>query len=141
QHAGELHVVEVDQSAQDGWALEGDFQFAAGPDQWVRLEDYTGEDLSTNTQIVFDAVKLTRLDPVVEPDAGAPDGGARLDAGDATGLDASQSDAGEDPDPRSAGGCSCKAGDSSEGGPVGLLFGLILVTLMARRRRRDHPVR
>ena len=58
RHAGTVDRVTVDQAAVDGWTRLGDFDFAAGGDQWVRLPDNTGEPLSGQTQLVFDALRL-----------------------------------------------------------------------------------
>lgn len=134
RHEGTVDAVVVDQTAVDGWNLVGDFQFAAGGDQWVRLEDFTGEPNATDTQIVFDAIQVTRLDPPVYPDGGV---GPGPDAGDATGLDGGVGpDADTDPDPRSTGGCSC---DATGGGPAGAglpaVFSLMLLGLLLVRRR------
>ena len=52
----------IDQSASDGWQSLGEFQFADGGHQWVHLADNTGEPVAGNVQIVFDAVRVTRLD-------------------------------------------------------------------------------
>ncbi len=128
RHDGTVDVVVVDQTTTDGWTDVGDFQFASGDDQWVRLEDYTGEPLADNVQIVFDAVRLTRLDP--GPDAGVQqDAGVSQDAGDATGPDA-----GTDV-PRNGEGCNCRTPGSGGGGTpfAGLL---LLVGLLWRRRNR-----
>jgi hypothetical protein len=71
-HGGDTDTVVVDQTAADGWNEIGEFLFAAGPDQSLYLPDNTGEAVSTQTQIVADAVRLTRIDePVEEEDAEA----------------------------------------------------------------------
>ena len=59
RHDGVVDLVTVDQTAQDGWAVVGDFELAAGDDQWIRVDDNTGETQQTNTQLVFDAVRVT----------------------------------------------------------------------------------
>jgi lysozyme len=60
----------VDQSAVDGWNLVGEFDFVAGGHgQYVRVDDNTGEANTTNTQLVFDALRFTRVDL---PDDGEP---------------------------------------------------------------------
>jgi hypothetical protein len=65
----------VDQSAVDGWNLVGEFDFAAGGMQSIRVDDNTGEPNATETMIVFDALRLT-------PIAGPTDGdGEPGDAG------------------------------------------------------------
>jgi GH25 family lysozyme M1 (1,4-beta-N-acetylmuramidase) len=63
RHDGGSTTVEVDQSAADGWTVVGEFDFAAGADQWVRLEDLTGEPSSSQTRVVVDAIRLTPVPP------------------------------------------------------------------------------
>jgi GH25 family lysozyme M1 (1,4-beta-N-acetylmuramidase) len=61
-HAGGTSDATVDQSANDGWNLVGEFEFAAGGQgQFIRVDDNTGEPNSTNTKIVFDALRFTLL--------------------------------------------------------------------------------
>src|SRR6185503_6761631 len=60
-HAGMVDDVPLDQSSADGFQVLGEFAFDAGAnDQSIRVNDNTGEPNSTNTQLVFDAVRLTR---------------------------------------------------------------------------------
>lgn len=61
QHGDTLSKVTLDQSAVDGWQTLGELDFAAGADQWVRVDDNTGEAATSNTQIVFDALRFTRV--------------------------------------------------------------------------------
>ena len=61
--AGEQHELRLDQTAADGWQTLGELEFASGGDQYVALDDVTGE--TGDEQLVFDAIRLTRLD--VEP--------------------------------------------------------------------------
>ena len=105
------HDFVIDQSATDGWAPLGEVDLAAGPDQFIHLADNTGEPLADKVQLVFDAVRLTRMDNV-------PDGGSGSDGTMDPGADAK------------SGGCN--AGGS--GGAGGLV--LVLGALVARRRRR-----
>ncbi|MBS1120418.1 MAG: Lyzozyme (1,4-beta-N-acetylmuramidase) [Deltaproteobacteria bacterium] len=53
--------VAIDQTAVDGWQSLGEVDFAAGGDQFVHLSDNTGEPLASNTQLVFDSVRVTRV--------------------------------------------------------------------------------
>lgn len=76
RHGGEEGTVVLDQAAADGWRELGEFEFAAGEDQWVRLDDNTGEDISLQRQIVYDGLRLT---PVGGTDADA-DGDTDSDA-------------------------------------------------------------
>ncbi len=101
--------VVLDQTAVDGWQSLGEIDFAAGRDQFVHLGDNTGETLASKTQLVFDSVRLTRID-------GPPVGGE---------------DPGEEPaEPTGDGGCRTSGGSSS------LLLGLALVGLRRRKPRR-----
>lgn len=62
-HGSTTTEVPVDQQAVDGWNLIGELEFAAGgAGQSVRLDDNTGEPVDTQTQLVFDALRVTRLD-------------------------------------------------------------------------------
>jgi lysozyme len=65
--AGGDTSVTIDQSAADGWQSLGDFDLAAGGAQWIHLGDDTGEPSSANAQLVFDAIRLTRLDAPTTP--------------------------------------------------------------------------
>ncbi len=107
QAGGQVHEVAIDQTAEDGWQSLGEYEFAAGPDQFVHLGDNTGEPLAGKTQLVFDAVRLTRVTPM---DPGNPDD--PMQPGD---------------EPGEGGGCD--AGGASGLALAGLLAGL-------RRRRR-----
>ena len=66
--AGASSSVELDQSAVDGWQTLGELDFAAGGDQSIHLGDNTGEPASADVQLVFDAIRLTRLDDPPPPD-------------------------------------------------------------------------
>jgi lysozyme len=61
--SGADQTATVDQTAADGWQPLGDFDLAAGGDQWIHLGDNTGEAIAGNVQLVFDAVRLTPLAP------------------------------------------------------------------------------
>ena len=78
----------IDRSAVDGWQTLGEVTLAAGADQWIHLSDNTGELLAQNVQLVFDAVRVTRVAPSDgdpgEGDEPAKDGGCN--AGGASGL-------------------------------------------------------
>lgn len=68
RHGGaELEVV-IDQTAVDGWQSLGELDFAAGGDQWIHVGDATGEPLAGMVQLVFDAVRVTRIEPEPEPE-------------------------------------------------------------------------
>ncbi len=123
-HAGIDTTVRLDQSAAEGWQTLGDLTFEAGGDQYVRLDDSTGEPYADRVMIAFDALRLTRLD--LPPDAGAmPDGGVASDASIAA------PDAGAEP---MSAGCSCRAAPSAPM-PKGWLALAGLALVVARRRR------
>jgi lysozyme len=87
KHGETVTAAPVDQSAIDGWNLVGELEFAAGGNgQYIRVDDNTGEANSTETKIVFDALRFTLVD-----DEGKPDepGEASPDAGCSTGASSS----------------------------------------------------
>jgi hypothetical protein len=54
-------TVTIDQSASTGWTALGDFQFDYLGGQWVRLHDNTGEPNGDGIQLMFDALRVTRI--------------------------------------------------------------------------------
>ena len=75
-HAGSTTEAIVDQSAVDGWNPIGELDFAAGGAQGIRIDDNTGEASATDTRLVFDAVRLTRIpERDGDDDATTGDGG------------------------------------------------------------------
>lgn len=80
QAAGAMQRFVVDQSAVDGWQRLGDIDFAAHGAQWIHLADNTGEPSTADAQLVFDAVRLTRIadeppQQLPPPDRGTVDAG------------------------------------------------------------------
>ena len=61
-HAGKLDTITVDQTSASGFVSLGDFDFAGSGDEHVLLGDNTGEAGSTNTKLLFDAVRVQSLD-------------------------------------------------------------------------------
>jgi hypothetical protein len=57
-HDGVTDEVKLDQTARNGFRTLGVFHFAAGGDQRVRLNDNTGEAISLQRKIVFDALRV-----------------------------------------------------------------------------------
>jgi len=115
RYAGVEETVVLDQTAADGWREIGEFEFEQGADQWVRLDDNTGEDISLQRQIVYDGLRVT---PV-----GGPDGDTDAD----TDTDADV-DADTDSDEcitirRPADGCAFAPVGPSAGGLLALLVG------------------
>lgn len=58
---GTTHVLSVDQSVGAGWHSLGRFDFAAGGDQHLTIEDNAAGSVPADQHIVFDAVRLTRV--------------------------------------------------------------------------------
>ena len=78
RHGDTASPITIDQSAVDGWNLIGEFDFVAGGhEQSVRVDDNTGEANVTNTKLVFDALRFTRIDAPAgdEPEAPTMSGG------------------------------------------------------------------
>jgi hypothetical protein len=61
-HAGVTDEVVVDQSAASGWVSLGDFDFTGDGDEYIMLADNTGEPGTTDTKLLFDAVRVLALD-------------------------------------------------------------------------------
>jgi len=82
RHAGSQTVLTVNQSSERGWVWLGQFDFAAGGDQWVALEDNTGEPYvdQNGKRLLFDAVRVRR--------AGVPPADVASDTGSDTVVDA-----------------------------------------------------
>ncbi len=141
RHAGTVDVVVVDQTAHDGWQELGTFRFQAGGDQWIRLEDLTGEPNATNTQIVFDAVRLVPATEPTEPTEGADWQPEEVDL-PAGGAGAGTAEAPEERPAGESGLESPPSGGSIVGGcaqaprPLAAWWLLGLVGLLAVRRRR-----
>jgi len=110
--SGATQDVVIDQTAVDGWQSLGEFDFAMGGMQSVHLGDNTGEATSLNIQLVFDAVRLTRVD----------DGG-----GDGSGSGSGSDNGGGDDTGHHGGGCAAGAGAG---------WGLAIALLAVTRRRR-----
>jgi hypothetical protein len=104
---GTSETVTIDQTAVDGYQSLGEFEFAQGGAQFVHVGDNTDE--STRPQLVFDALRLTR----VEDDGGAADDGGNTDDGNGSG-----------------GGCAAGGSGASA------LFAIALLGIRRRRRRR-----
>jgi hypothetical protein len=70
-HRGAALSAVIAQTAVDGWNLIGEFPFAQGANQSIRLNDNTGEPNGGMVKLVADAIRLTRLDgPQPLPDTG-----------------------------------------------------------------------
>ena len=132
RHGGDVTSARIDQSAVDGWNGIGTYFFAAGGDQWVRLDDVTGE--GDAHKIVFDAIRLSPADGTVPPGpdagpAGPGDGGLPPGLrGPVTGRELTGA------------GCGCAVvgggWPSGRGLPLLLAVGVVGVFVTRRRRRR-----
>ena len=78
-HAGASNAttttVTLDQTAQHGWQPLGEHDFAAGGGLSIHLGDNTGEAVTDDAQLVFDAIRFTRIAvpvPPSEPPPSAP---------------------------------------------------------------------
>lgn len=68
-HNNSLNYIVIDQTiaSEDGWHLLGEFDFKQGNfGQKIKLSDNTGESGTTNTQLVFDAVRITKINQQIE---------------------------------------------------------------------------
>jgi hypothetical protein len=148
-HEGGEETVVVDQSSvTDGWLALGDFSFAAGGGQSLRLADNTGEPFSQMVRLAFDAVRIERLDAIPGDDgtsdggavdgtgAGSPDDGATTVLGDGDGTAGSG-----DGSPGSlpglgrdagSGGCACTL--QRRRTPAPLALALVVLAVLGRRR-------
>ena len=109
---GVAQEVVLDQTAVDGWQSLGAFDVTAGGEQRVHLGDNTGEPGAEMVKLVFDGLRITRLD------GGS---GSGSDAGSGSGAEPGA-------EPGEEGGCT------AGGGGAGLV--VALAALRRRRRRR-----
>jgi len=75
-HDGVENSVVVDQEGVNGWVEVGVFAFASDGEQWLRLDDNTGEPFTNlnGTRLAFDAIRVTSTtDPVTPVDNPEPD--------------------------------------------------------------------
>jgi hypothetical protein len=70
-HAGVVDEVIVDQTAAAGWVSLGEYHFAGTGDEYIYLGDNTGEPGSSDTALLFDAVRVLPLDGELPDDAPA----------------------------------------------------------------------
>ncbi len=149
-HAGGEQTVVIDQTAQSGWVSLGEYEFNAASDHGLYLGDNTGESVDSETMIVFDAVRLERLDgaPTPEPGGSSDDGGDSSDGGGGDDVPAGTSGpSGDDetsgggealPGQNAAsddGGCGCRADTGQPRGWAATAFAFVLLAATRRRRR------
>lgn len=149
-HAGTSSLIQVDQSSASGWVDLGEFNFAADGDQWLRLNDNTGESWDLQLRLVADAVRIepTGTGGTTSSTSSSSTGSSSsttdastsaastTTAAEATTADSdvgtgdatsASTDEGDDDK-----GCGCTSGSS----PLSALF---LLPMLAWRRRRNSP--
>jgi Peptidase family M23 len=142
RHEGQETAQTLDMSAAEGWRSLGSFHFGAEGDQFVAVYDNTGEALSDQRMIMFDAVRFTRqYPPEPVPEAGN-DVAVDVDVPD-IGSEEAGEEAGAAPPPRTtftndeAEGCACSAvGARRTNGGVIALASLLAASMLTRKRRR-----
>jgi lysozyme len=123
RHDGMEELVALDQASSSGWASLGTFSFAAGGDQWLRLDDNTGEANDAMIQLVFDAARLTPTEGEGD-DVGAEDEGGTGDGdGDTDGGGQADGEGDES-------GCGCTSATAPRSA------WMLLLVVATRRRRR-----
>jgi MYXO-CTERM domain-containing protein len=81
-HNGATDSITIDQTAVSGFQSLGEYSFAAGGSQRIHVGDNTGEPSSANVQLVFDSLRVTRIndnpgpDPEPDPEPNKDDEGA-----------------------------------------------------------------
>jgi MYXO-CTERM domain-containing protein len=131
-HAEQETTATLNQSAADGWRPLGTFFFGAGGEQQIRLDDVTGEPAGEARRLVFDAIRLTRVDGQGGA-GGASSTGAGASASSSTAAGGGPSNHGDDNSP-SGGGCGCRVGARPRSPSAWLLLAGLLV-ISSRRRR------
>ncbi len=141
---GQEFDVPIDQSTASGWTDLGTFDFSAGGDQWIRLDDNTGEPNAQTIRVVFDAFEVAPegggtsgggTSGGTTTGGGGTSGGTDGSAGGATGESGDgapglPSDYGSDD-----GGCGCRTRPSARPAP----WLLVVAAGALRRRRRQTP--
>jgi hypothetical protein len=62
EHVGGITSIVVDQSSVRGFVSLGEFVFAEGAGQFIKLGDNTGEQGGLGRRVIFDAVRVTPVD-------------------------------------------------------------------------------
>ncbi len=62
RHNGRTDVVTLNYSSAGGFRSLGEFDFSGAPGERVRLDDNTGERSSLGRKLVFDGIRVTRVD-------------------------------------------------------------------------------
>ncbi|MBT8494660.1 MAG: hypothetical protein KJO07_16515 [Deltaproteobacteria bacterium] len=114
-HADGVTEVILDQSAGQGWTALGTFRFAAGGRQDVMVFDNSDGPVDSDQHITLDAIQLIGMGDQVAPAPGAP---------------------GEGNDDPELGTSGVVGGCSTGGSSGGSWAGLVLLAVVAVRRRR-----
>ncbi len=111
----------VDQSAGGEWVDLGEYEFQAGAHgQQVRLNDNTGEPFAEMRSLVFDAIRLTRVDAPGTTTGGTDSGGTDSEGTDSEGTDSGGTDSeGTDSGGTDSGAETGAAGSESAGSSGG----------------------
>jgi hypothetical protein len=72
RHNGRNDLVTLDLTTAGGFRSLGEFDFATGDGQRVRLDDNTGERSAVGRKIAFDALRITRIDTAQPPSSSPP---------------------------------------------------------------------
>lgn len=140
EHDGEWDTTVLDQTASDGWIPLGEFFFAAGGEQWLRIDDDVNESSQSGIQFVLDAIRLVPIDTPPGPDVEEPEPSEEEPhpQGETNSLPAeSNGDEGGSVLPESVGvsgdsGCGCSA-QGAGAFPVALLL-MLLAGFRSRKR-------
>ncbi|HFE46607.1 MAG TPA: hypothetical protein ENJ18_14120 [Nannocystis exedens] len=113
---GEAEVeIPVDQSAGGDWVDLGEYDFKAGAHgQQIRLNDNTGEPFAEMRSLVFDAIRLTRVDA-----PGTTTGGTDSQGTDSQGTDSQGTGSGGASDSGTTGAETGPGGSASAGSDGG----------------------
>ncbi len=121
-HRGSTTTTLVDQTAADGWVEIGEYDFDAGPNQGMRLEDLTGEPGWSDTRLIVDAIRVTLVPgygggvPTSgDPEVDGPDGQDMNGDGITTAM-------------------ACNQSSKSPGAPLWLALPVLFFWLRRRRR-------
>ncbi len=131
-HDGQVTELSVDQGGLDGWISLGQFQFAEGAGQSVRVLDTAGA-VGADQSIVYDAIRLTPVS-----DGGGDGSGSGEGGGGGVDVDGSGGGGGGGADVDEVDGISggCSASGGGAGGTAGGLIPVLLMGVLRRRRRR-----
>ncbi len=140
RHDGTEDDVYIDLSAgADGWQPIGEFDFAAGEDQWVSVYDNAPVEVGEEQHVIADAIRLVLPDVDIEepPDPNPGMGGPNPQPPDNGGSPGGTTDPDQAPDDGlddvdAKGGCCATANGQAE--PPLALIGVLMFVRLRRRR-------